>query len=72
MLIQIHSENKATTFHNNEHTNNIISDPDITTEKCKENLKHIDTTIILQYFSSKKNNKAINTIPYDIDSTEQT
>ena len=29
---------KATIFHNNEHTNIIISKPDITTEECRENL----------------------------------
>ena len=31
----------ATIFHNNEHTNTVISEPDITPEECKENLKHI-------------------------------
>ena len=37
---------KATIFHNNEHTNIIISKPDITPEKCRENLEHIYTIII--------------------------
>ena len=37
---------KATIFHNNEHI--IISDPNITPEKCRENLKHIYTTITSQ------------------------
>ena len=36
---------KATIFHNNDQTNIVIADPDITTEKCTENLKHIHTTI---------------------------
>ena len=45
---------KATIFHNNNYTNIIISDPDITPEKCKENVKHIHTTITSQYLSSKK------------------
>ena len=39
---------KATLFHNNEHTKIIMSDPNITTEKCRENLKHIHTTITSQ------------------------
>ena len=51
---------KATIFHNNEHTNIIISEPDITIEKCRKNLKHTYTTIISQYFSSRKNNKVTN------------
>ena len=34
---------------------------DITFEECKENLKHIHTTITSQYLSSKKNNKLTNT-----------
>ena len=62
---------KATTFHNNEHTNIIISKPDITTEECRKNLKHIHTTITSQYFSSKKNKKVTNTTPYDIHLSEQ-
>ena len=37
---------KATIFHNNEHTNIIISKSDITPEKCRENLKYIHTIII--------------------------
>ena len=28
---------KATTFHNNEHTNIIISEPDLALEECREN-----------------------------------
>ena len=51
---------KSTIFHNNDHTNIIISKPDITPEECRENLKHIYTTITSQYFSSTKNNKVIN------------
>ena len=35
---------KTTIFYNNEHTNIIISKPDITPEECRENLKHIHTT----------------------------
>ena len=45
---------KATIFHNNEHINIIISKPDITPEKCRENLKHIHTTITSQHLNSKK------------------
>ena len=63
---------KATIFHNNEHTNIIISKPDITTEECRKNLKHIHTTITSQYLSSRKNNKVTNTTTYDIHSSEQT
>ena len=61
---------KATIFHNNEHI--IISKPDITPEECRENLKHIHTTITSQYLSSRKNNKVANTTPYDIHLSEQT
>ena len=46
---------KATTFHNNEHTNIIISKPNITPKECREDLKHIHTTITSQYLSSRKN-----------------
>ena len=53
-------------FHNNEHTNIIISEPDITPEECRENLKHIHTIITSQYLSFRKNNKVTNTTPYDI------
>ena len=63
---------KATIFHNNEHTNIIISELDITPEKCEENHKHIYTTIIAQYLSCKRNNKLTNTTSYDIYSSEQT
>ena len=44
MHTQICRNIKATIFYNNEHINIIISDPNITTEKCRENLKHIYTT----------------------------
>ena len=63
---------KATIFLKNEHTNIIISEPDVTREECRENLKHIHTTITSQYLSCRKNNKAINTTSYDIHSSEQT
>ena len=61
---------KITIFHNNEHTDIIISKPDITPEECRENLKHIHTTITSQYLSSRKNNKVTNTTPYDIHSSK--
>ena len=60
---------KVTIFHNNEHTTIIISKLDITPEKCRENLKHIYTTITSVL---EKNNKATNITPYDIHSSEQT
>ena len=60
---------KATIFHDNEHTSTIISEPDITPEECRENAKHIHTTITSQYLSSRKNN-VTETIPHDIDSSE--
>ena len=63
---------KATIFQNNEQTNVIISVPKITTEECKENLKHIHTTITSQYLSSRKKNKVTNITPNDIHSSEQT
>ena len=63
---------KATIFHNNEHTNIIISKPAIKSEECKENLKHIHTIITSQYLNSRKNNKVTNTTPYDIHSSDQT
>ena len=62
---------KAMIYHDNEHTNIIISKPDITPEECRENLKHIYTTITSQYLSSTKN-KVTNTTPYDIHSSKQT
>ena len=64
---------KASIFHSNEHTNIIISEPDVTPEECRENLKHIRTAITSTslYLNSRKNNKVINTIPYDIHSSEQ-
>ena len=55
---------KATIFINNEYTNIIISEPDITPEECREYLKHIHTTITSQYLSSRKNNKVTNTMLY--------
>ena len=63
---------KATIFYNNEHTNIIISEPDITPEKCGKNFKHIHTTITSQYLSSRKNNKVTNTTPYNIYLSKQT
>ena len=45
---------KATIFHNNEYTNIIISDPNVTIEKYRENLKHIHTSITSQYLNSRK------------------
>ena len=62
---------KSTIFDSNEHTNIIILKPDITPEECRENLKHLHTTITSQYLSSKKNNKVTNITPYDIHSSEQ-
>ena len=64
---------KGAIFYSNEHTNIIIiSKPDLIPGKCKENLKHIHTTITSQYLSSRKNNEVTNTTPYDIHSSEQT
>ena len=63
---------KATIFHNNKHTYIIIIKPDITPKECRENLKHIYTTITSQYLSSKKYNKVTNTTPYEIHLSEQT
>ena len=63
---------KATIVHNNEHTNIIIFKSGITSEECRENLKHIYTTIASQYLSSRKSNKVTNTTPYDIHLSEQT
>ena len=62
---------KATTFYNNEHTNIIISEPDVTPKKCT-NTKHIHTTITSQYLSSRKNNEVTDIAPFDIYSSEQT
>ena len=61
---------KATIFHSNEHTNIIISKPDITTVECRENIKHIHITITSQYLSSKKTTKLLTT-PYSNHSSEQ-
>ena len=44
---------KAIIFYDNEHTNIIILEPDITLAECKENLKYIHTIITLQYLSSR-------------------
>ena len=63
---------KATIFHNNEHTNIITSDPDITPEECRANLRSIHTTITSQYLNSRNHNKVTNTTPLDIHPTEQT
>ena len=62
---------KATIFHNNEQTNIIISKPDITPEECRENLKHVHTTITSQYLSFRKNNKVSITTPHDIHLSKQ-
>ena len=59
---------KAAIFHNNEHTNIIISEPDAIPEKCRENLKHLHTASP----HNRKNNKVTNTTPYDIYLSEQT
>ena len=63
---------KATIFHNDKHTNIIILKPDITSEECRKNLKHIHTTITSQYLSSRKSNKVTNTTPYGIHLSEET
>ena len=63
---------KTTIFHNNEHTNIVISDLNKTTEECGENLKHIYTAITSLYLSSRKNNKVTNTTLYDVHLSEQT
>ena len=55
---------KSAIFHNNEHTNIIILKPDITSEECRENLKHIHTIITSQYLSFRKSNKVTNITPY--------
>ena len=46
---------KVTIFHNNENIKIIISKSYITSEKCRENLKRIHTTITSRYLSSGKN-----------------
>ena len=59
---------KATILHNNEHTNIIISDPDITPAQCK--LKITSNTFTLPLFHTtsdpEKINKVTKTIPHDI------
>ena len=54
---------KTTTFQNNQHTNIIISKPDITPEECRENLKHIHATIISQHLSSRKKTELLTPHP---------
>ena len=56
---------KVTFFLNNDHTNIIISDSDVTPEECKENLKSFT---ILQF----QKNKVSNSTSYNIYSSEQT
>ena len=63
---------KATIFHKNEYTNIIISEPDITPEESRENLKHIHTTSTSQYLNFRENNKVIYNTPHNIHSPEQT
>ena len=63
---------KDTILHKNEHTNIIISKPDITSKESRENLKHIHTTITSQYLGSRKNSKVTNTTLYYIHLLEQT
>ena len=63
---------KGTIFHNNKHTSIIIAEPDITSEECRENLKHIHTAITSQYLSSKKNNEVTKTIFCNIRLSRQT
>ena len=60
---------KATISYRNDHTDIIISDPDIKPVECKEKLKHIHITITSQYLSCR--NKFINNILNDIRSSEQ-
>ena len=59
-------------LNNNEHTNIIISNPNIKTKECKKNPKHIHYTITSQYLTFRKNNKVTNNTPHDIHSSEQT
>ena len=54
---------KATIFFKNEHINIIISEPDITREECRENLKHIHITITSQYLSCRKTTKLLTPHP---------
>ena len=63
---------KSTIFHNNDHTNIIILDPDITPEECKENLTHTHCHHLIILF--RKNNQGTNTITQDIyqNKSEQT
>ena len=57
---------KASVFHNNEHTNIVISKLDITPEECRKTSTHS------HYLSSRKHNKVTNTTPYNIHSSKQT
>ena len=47
---------KTTVFYNNEHTNIIISEPDITPDEYRKNLKHIHIIIM---FSIEKITKLL-------------
>ena len=58
-----YSNMKATIFHNNEHTNIIISKVDITTEKCREKLEHIYTIITSLYLDLEKKTKLLTPQP---------
>ena len=49
----------------------IIAKPDIRPEECRENLKHIHTTITSKYLSCRKNKRVTNTTPYDTHLLEQ-
>ena len=62
---------KITIFHNNKHTNIIISESNLTHKEYVENLKHIWNTVTSQYLSSRKNSKVTNSTLYDIHLTEQ-
>ena len=63
---------KTTIFHNNDHNNIIILEPNITFEECRGNLKHTHITTSSQYLSSRKNSKVTSTTPNDVHSSKQT
>ena len=63
---------KTTNFHNNEHTNIIISESDITFEECRENLKHIHTIITSNTFVTERITKLLKSHSTDIHSSKQT
>ena len=63
---------KATIFHNNEYTDKIVTDLDITIEECKTNLRCIHTSITSEYLSSRNNNKVTNSKSLAIYPSEQT